>query len=406
MKKYVFLCSIGLALFAAAFTTPNHPVDDPDIIPDHYIVTLKPGATVRDVTVSHGLAPAHIYAHALHGFAGHVPPGQLKMLKNDWRVQHVEPDRVVRLVGKASSTSDSVTTSSETLPTGVDRVDAELHPRTDVSSVGIAVIDTGIDLKHPDLNVAGNITFVRRTKSGNDDNGHGSHVGGIAAAKADGFGVRGVAPNAKLYAVKVLDRAGSGQLSWVIAGVDWVTKNAAAKGIKVANMSLGFQGTSSALDQAISASVAAGVTYVVAAGNNDSDAGFFSPANHPEVITVSAIADSDGKCGGLGPTTAYGADDTFASFSNWGQVVDLAAPGVNILSTYKGGLYATMSGTSMAAPHVAGGAAHYLAKYPTATPAEVRLALWVNATPQTDNCGFDNDPDAYAERLLNAAKLP
>lgn len=406
MKKHVVLCGITLALLSVGVPLPDRHADDPDLIPDQYIVMLKAGANARDVIVGHGLAPAHHYSHAVHGFASHVPPGQLKMLKNDWRVQSVEPDRVVRLVTHVSATGSAVTVSGEALPTGVDRVDADLHPRKDVSSVGIAIIDTGVDLEHADLNVAGNVTFARGTKSGNDDNGHGSHVAGIAAAKADGYGVRGVAPNAKLYAVKVLDRAGSGQLSWVIAGVDWVTKNAKAKGIKVANMSLGFQGDSPALYAAISASVNAGVTYVVAAGNSGINAALFSPANHPAVITVSAIADSDGKCGGLGSATAYGEDDSFASFSNWGPVVDLAAPGVNILSTYKAGTYATLSGTSMASPHVAGAAAHYLAAYPTTTPAEVLVMLRLNATPQTNACGFDGDPDTYKEPLLNVKTLP
>jgi subtilisin family serine protease len=241
-------------------------------------------------------------------------------------------------------------------------------------------------------------------------------VAGTIGARINGSGVQGVAPNARLFAVKVLDRFGSGSLSAVISGIDWVTANAAAKGIKVANMSLGFQGTSASLNTALNNSVARGVTYVVAAGNSGADAQFFSPANHPAVITVSAIADSDGQCGGAGTATAYGADDTFASFSNWGMPVDIAAPGVNILSTYKDGGYATMSGTSMASPHTAGAAALVIASNPAAMPADVKAALLSAATPQTQGCGLDpvtgatrggftGDPDGAPEPLLDTRNL-
>ena len=154
----------------------------------------------------------------------------------------------------------------------------------------------------------------------------------------------GVAPGARLWAVKVLGSSGSGSISTIIKGVDYVTNNAGL--IDVVNMSLGCECTSTSLNTAISNSVKAGVMYVVAAGNSNKNAATFSPANHPSVITVSAIADSDGKCGRLGPPTSYGADDFLASFSNYGSLVDLAAPGVNIYSTYKDGTYATLSGTS------------------------------------------------------------
>jgi subtilisin family serine protease len=159
------------------------------------------------------------------------------------------------------------------------------------------------------------------------------------------------------------------------------------------------------LNTAIHNSIAAGVTYVVAAGNDAMDAASFSPANHPEVITVSAIADSDGACGGLGASTSYGADDTFATFSNYGSLIEIASPGVRIYSTYKGGAYATLSGTSMSSPHVAGAAAQYLATDPGATPAQVAAVLISVGTPQSDACGFSGDPDTFAEPLVDAAGL-
>ena len=381
-------------------------------IPNQYIVVFRddvkdPGAAAKDIAQKHGLALGLVYEHALKGFSAIIPPPALNKVKSDARVSFVEQDQLVEAFLH--------TNNFETLTTGIDRIDADLNPRTDVSGVGIAIIDTGIWLTHVDLNAKAGKNCVSPSKSPNDDNGHGTHVAGIAAAKTkDSKGVRGVAPNAALWAVKVLDRNGSGPMSAVICGVDWVTANAAAKGIKVANMSLGCLCSSAALDTAIAKSVAAGVTYAVAAGNSSTNAASFSPANHPDVITVSAMGDSNGKCGGQGPNTSDGADDTFATFSNFGSLVEIAAPGVDITSTWKGdknnpgGLYATASGTSMSAPHVAGAAAQYIASNPTATPAGVRSALIAAGVPQGQTCinggngGFTGDPDGIAEPLVYA----
>ena len=389
------------------------------VIPGQYIVMLRAGHDPHGVAIQHGVRAEQIYDTAVLGFSGPLSAAKLQALQNDRRVQAVEPDRQVAILGQvvtAGLTAATVTSAGDLVPTGVDRIDAELNSCTDASSVGIAIIDTGISLTHPDLYVAGGISYVTGIASANDDNGHGSHVAGIAAAKINGLGVCGVAPNAKLFAVKVLNNTGSGTLSAVISGVNWVTKNAKLKGIKVANMSLGFTSTSVTLNSAITKSVNGGVTYVVAAGNNALDAATFSPANHPSVITVSAVADEDGDCGGDGLATYYGADDTFASFSNFGAVVDIAAPGVTIYSTFMNGGYATMSGTSTAAPHVTGCAALYLVHHPTATPATVRTALLAQATPQSPvepwldttgrwRGGFSGDPDTTHEPLVDAAGL-
>ncbi|MCX6878249.1 MAG: S8 family peptidase [Verrucomicrobia bacterium] len=391
------------------------------VIPGRYIVMLQPGQDPHGVAATHGVKPDHVYDTAVQGFADTLSEARLEALRRDRRVLVVEPDRQVHVLGHlvtaGTITAATVTSTGDLVPTGVDRIDAELNPCTDASAVGIAIIDTGICLTHPDLYVAGGISYVTGIASANDDNGHGSHVAGIAAAKINALGVRGVAPNAKLFAVKVLNNTGSGTLSAVISGVNWVTKNAILKGIKVANMSLGFTATSTTLNSAITKSVNAGVTYVVAAGNNGVDAATFSPANHPSVIAVSAVADEDGDCGADGLATYYGADDSFATFSNYGLVVDIAAPGVTIYSTFMNSGYATMSGTSMAAPHVTGCAALYLVHHPTATPATVRTALLSLATPQSPvepwldtttnrwRGGFSGDRDLYHEPLADAAGL-
>jgi subtilisin len=384
-------------------------------IPGRFIVMVAPAAAAEAVAGRHGAAIEARYTHALNGFAGMVPEARLAALRNDPDVLSIEPDVVVQAfdIVVAGGGSPMLTVNGETIPTGIARIG--VNPLSDVSGVGVAVLDTGVSLNHPDLNVAEAVSFIKANRNGNDDNGHGSHVAGTIAARVNGSGVRGVAPNARIFAVKVLDRSGKGALSVIISGIDWVTANAKSKGIRVANMSLGFQGTSTVLNTALANSVKSGVTYVVAAGNNGMDATYFSPANHPQVIAVSAIADSNGTCGGGGSATSYGADDTFATFSNYGAPVAIAAPGVNILSTYKDGGYAYSSGTSMASPHVAGAAALLIAKNAGLTPADVKASLLLMATPQSQACttdgasytrgGFSGDLDNSPEPLVDAGKL-
>lgn len=375
-------------------------------IPNQYIVVLKPSSSISAQSESMA-AEAKIpgsdiinsYENTIKGFTIRVPnQSALATIQSDPKVEYVEQDQRVTIFQQA-------------LPTGVDRVDRELSSAVSRNRIGavdadIAIIDTGIDLTHPDLNVYRDTTFVDGTDSGNDDNGHGTHVAGIAAAKDNTEGVVGIAPGARLWAVKVLNGTGSGPISTIIAGIDYVTQH--ANEIDVANLSFGCKCYSNALDTAIHNSVAGGITYVVAAGNSASDANVFSPASNPDVIAVSAIADSDGKCGGLGPPTKYGNDDTFASFSNYGPAVDMAAPGVNIYSTYKGDSYATLSGTSMASPFVTGAAALYKSSHLGALPSEVKQALIaMGSTPSTICDGhahgyFTGDPDNMHEPLLYA----
>jgi subtilisin family serine protease len=223
----------------------------------------------------------------------------------------------------------------QTTPWGIARVNGGSGTPNGVAWI----IDTGIDFTHPDLNVdqSRSVNFSSGPSAA-DGNGHGTHVSGIIAAKANTIGVIGVTPGARVIAVRVLNNAGSGSNSDVIAGVDWVAGHGANG--DVANMSLGG-GPSQALDNAVVAAAATGVKFTIAAGNESDDANNHSPAraNGPNVYTVSAFSEGD----------------NWASFSNFGNPpIDFGEPGVGILSTYKGGGYATLSGTSMAAPHLAG----------------------------------------------------
>src|SRR5215204_1941147 len=285
---------------------------------------------------------------------------------------------------------------SQRTPTGIDRVDADLSAarsgdrRGDVNA-DIAVLDTGVS-SHPDLNIYRCISFHLFTSLPNfcyDGNSHGTHVAGIAAAKDNNIGVVGTAPGARIWAIKVAHDNGKGDESDIIEGLNYVAAN--AKEIEVVNLSMGSFGFSFPLFFAIYNLVSRGVVVVVAAGNDNLLASNETPASTPAAITVSAITDTDGKCGGLGLPRQVGTirnpDDFFRSSSNYGSVVDLAAPGSNILSTNNIGGYSNESGTSMAAPHVAGAAAMYKSLHPTANPFQVDAFLKSIGTkaPATDN---------------------
>ncbi|MGA7543203.1 MAG: S8 family serine peptidase, partial [Nitrososphaeraceae archaeon] len=276
-------------------------------------------------------------------------------------------------------------------------------------NVDIAILDTGVSLDHPDLNVYRDVTLINGTTTGNDDNGHGSHVAGIAAARDNDKGIVGIAPGARIWAIKVCDGLGECKVTNQIRGVEYAITH--ADEIDVLNISV-ENPNSPALNNVINAAVKAGITVVVSAGNYGKDASATSPANNPNVLTVSAIGDSDGECGGAGPelTSASSnstiADDSFAFFSNYGPAVKVAAPGVSILSTYKDSGYAVDSGTSMAAPYVSGAAALYKAQHPYATPSEVMAAIMGSGSlPDTDCDGgahgyFTGDVDNLPEPLL------
>ena len=400
-------------------------------VPGQYIVVFRDGVTEADadaisdeVTLTHGLGLIHKYSHTLRGFSANISAERLDAVRRDPRVKFVSEDHVVNIYDNEKFNASArpgqqrayqPTQPVQAMPTGVKRIGAIANSNKGIG-IGVAVIDTGIDLYHPDLatNIASvNKTCISGTWNANDDNGHGTHVAGTIAALDNSIGVVGVAPKAKLFAVKVLNRNGSGTWSSVICGIDWITANAAKYGIKVANMSLGGGGTNDnncgntngdALHQAICRSVAKGVTYVVAAGNSNADAANSVPSSYNDaVITVSALTDSDGKSGGLGAATGYGSDDTFATFSNYGSVVDIGAPGVNIFSTWKGGTYNTISGTSMATPHVTGAAALYIASHASSTWMQVRDALITAG--EALNFGHTDPSGLHPEPVLQAGSL-
>lgn len=399
-----FASFAAVAVFALVLVSPGvadaQSPADPDRIPGSWIVTVEPGNSPDQVAADHardnGAQVSHVYRYALRGYSARMSDTAAARVAADPRVRTVVADHAVH-------------TDEQSLPTGIDRIDADTNATAQIDGidqrvdVDVAIIDTGIDPTHPDLNVVDGKN-CSRGNSWADGNGHGTHVSGTVAALDNGIGVVGVAPGARLHAVRVLDNSGSGSWSSVICGIDWVTSRAST--IKVANMSLGGTAsegtcTDGGLHQAICASVNAGVTYVVAAGNSAVDAKTSVPASFDQVITVSALADFNGQPGGgAAATCRTDVDDTFADFSNYGADVDIIAPGVCIQSTWKGGGYNTISGTSMATPHVTGAAALYKATNPSATPTQVQAALQAAGT---DNWATGTDPDGTHEPLLNVA---
>ena len=358
-----------------------------------YIVVLRSGTDAGAAARAHGrrfgFRARYVYRSALRGYAATLTASDLAVLRRNPNVLTVRRDRIVRA-------------AAQTTPTGVRRISATVPGSA--SGVNVAVIDTGIDTSHPDLaaSIAGGVNCTSRP-SYQDENGHGTHVAGIIGALNNDAGVRGVAPGAKLWSVKVLDHQGAGTESSVLCGLDFVDARSPGRGgtIKVANLSLTAGGTDDGncgysngdpIHQAVCRLVGHGVTVVAAAGNDDQDVKTVVPAAFDEVITVSALADSDGEGCGVGASTWAGSDDTFASFSNYATLAGdlahmIAAPGVDIVSTYDGGGYAYMSGTSMAAPHVAGAVARYVASHPGATPAMARSALRSSGEPVGVNVG-------------------
>ena len=406
----------------AADETPATTSDDSHGRPDatgRFIVLLDEGidtsATLERMGRQKGIKAERTFGKTIRGFSARLDAKQRKALKADPSVFAVVPDEVIQV-------------ASQTTPTGVARVFTKSNTIAKINGVDervdadVAIVDTGIQPSHPDLNVVGGYNCSTSNRAAwRDVQNHGTHVAGTVGAKDNTIGVVGVAPGARLWAVKILNDDGYGLLSWYVCGLDWILAqrdpaDPSRPLIEAANMSVAKSGDDDpdcgvsekdVLHLAICRVVKGGITVVAAAGNDQMSAAKWVPAAYNEVITVSALADTDGKPGALGGHRCYSwgsydSDDTYANFSNYGSDVDIIAPGKCIWSTKPGSTYGYMSGTSMATPAVTGAAALYKASRPKATPAEVREALQYLGNL---NWKTSTDPDSYHEKLLDVAKL-
>lgn len=369
------------------------------IVPGQYIVVLQP-AELRAANDPNGQAVSaadfaaatvaayggeilFTYEVALSGFAAQLPDAAVAELQANPNVAYLEPNRVVTL---------DATQSPATW--GLDRIDQRSLPLNNSytynatgQGVHVYVIDTGVLAAHSEFSgrMGNGYTAINDGRGSNDCNGHGTHVAGTAAGTT-----WGVAKQATVHAVRVLNCSGSGTYAAIIAGVDWVTNNHVKPA--VANMSLGGTASSS-VDQAVSNSIAAGITYAVAAGNSGANACNYSPARTANAITVGATTNSDAR----------------ASYSNYGSCLDIFAPGSSITSAWYTSNTATntISGTSMASPHVAGAAALYLQTNPSASPATVRSALVNNATTGIVTSAGTGSPNVLLySGFIGAGPLP
>ncbi len=430
---------VGALLFAIAapaIAAEPHgpvPVGTDALATDSWLVTLvdraDPAGEAFELARAAGGGVGLVYRHALHGFQFKGSSQAAAALRRNPNVASVQPDAAVYL--------------TDLLPHGVDRIAAWDQAGTDGAyqqgfrgaGARIAIMDTGIDLDHPDL-VGGldaglGINCVSPGLPPNDGYGHGTHVSGTAAAPYNGIGIVGVAPEARLVPVKVFDDAGNSAESIILCGFDHIiglaTDADPTNDIDVVNMSWGEQRAwgdcaSDLLHGAICRAHAAGLILVGGAGNSAVDAGSFVPAAYPEVIGVSAIADFDGAPGGHAGCPFvfeifwYECDDSFALFSNYGPV-DVTAPGVQEYSTWAGGGYQTSSGTSMATPHITGIAALMAAAAPGLTP-DAALAALLTSGECPDGRAADadavagcagqgtwpDDPDGVPEPLGHALR--
>jgi subtilisin family serine protease len=324
-----------------------------EVVAGQYIVTLRSGSAAG-VAAAKGIAVRHVYTSAVNGFAATLSPAQLHAVQRDPSVASIEHNQVMRLA----------TTQSPTPSWGIDRIDQRTLPLSNsytytATGAGVTayIIDTGINPTHPDFGGRAAVAYDALGGNGIDCHGHGTHVAGTVGSTS-----YGVAKGVALRGVRVLDCGGSGTFADVIEGIDWVAAN--SPGPSVANMSLGG-GKSTAVNNAVANLSNSGVLVAVAAGNSSANACNSSPASEPTAVTVAASTITDAS----------------ASFTNFGRCVDLYAPGVSITSTWLGSGTNTISGTSMATPHVAGVAALYKSTFGDASSATVARYITDNATP-------------------------
>lgn len=355
----------------------------------------KVAGLVAELSESVGFRPIHVYDAATEGFSVRLFPEIADEVAALPQVEYVKRDKRERKVpdddpGEVHEDPAPVLGPDE-VPESIERVGGPYARAVDWCHV--AVVDTGIDAAHPDLRVVGEFDAVAASGGtpapGDDPNGHGTHVAGTIGAKGDGQGVVGVAPGVPLHAVRVLDGNGSGYTSDIVAGLEYVLEH---PDICVVNMSLGGPAGSGQdpMEGAIQRLEDAGVVVVIAAGNSADDTERYSPAGLDLGVVVSAY-------------DAAGGDNGFAGFSNYGDAVDIAAPGVAILSTWPGGGFAELDGTSMATPAVAGAAAVYKSLKPNARVDVVRGDLV--ATGEDDYAGQTGGNGKHPEPLLDVGAL-
>jgi subtilisin family serine protease len=449
MKKRLTLPLLCLAV-SLAVVAPSAPAADK--IPGQYIVVLEDDADVAAVAADHKrLAKADVldtYGHALKGYVAKLSTAGLARIEADSRVAYVTQDEEgVATLGKPGGGGTTSTQPAQATPTGVNRIDADLSStlagnKSGDTNADVAIFDTGVQTNHPDLNVAGGVNCLGSVKTGNDgtlsdQNGHGTHVAGIVGARDNTIGVVGVVPGARLWSVRIGDGAGASSTSAQLCGINWLTANAPALGIKVVNASVGLFGkmddgncgatSGDALQQAVCNSTNSGLLWVFAAGNTTGDLNQMPGAGYDSVLAVTAMGDGNGvsnvpttssfSCttvsGGKGSYT----DDKHTSWSRYAisaadRAHTVAAPGACIKSTYKGGGYGFNNGTSMASPHAAGVAALcYATLQCTGTPGETIAKLVADAqaaSAANTRFGFTGDPlrpingTAYYGHLIKA----
>ena len=429
LRKILTAALLGFAVTTAIFgvtTTVSGSANPNEEYEASHIIVLTPGADSSLVSKTHDVKVTATYRDIFNGFAGVVPASSLEGLKSDPRVAQVEPNMTFHL-------------SEQIVPTGIRRIGADLNLTANIGgfeesvSVVVGVLDSGVQGDHPDLNVnvARSVdctkgTFTCISGQAKDTNGHGTHVAGTVGALDNDIGVVGVAPGAEIWSIKVCQLGCF--FDHILKGHEYVSAN--AKTIAVVNLSLGGLGWSEIWRTAIKDNVAKGVVVVVAAGNESADiyggdgtiadGNEIIPASFPEAMAVPALVDSDGDSGGAGPDTPYGPDDTLAGFSNFsaaaapdnpvnspGAAIDMAAPGVNILSTYLGSSYTQLSGTSMASPHAAGAIARHIAAngraHDATSVAALRQALIDGSASmadwRSDMLDVNSDPDFNHEGI-------
>lgn len=371
----LILLAILILLIVIAVTKPAVLVPDADSLSvegkgegQGYIVVLKDQehcscADIDECCKTHKCEHAHVFEHGLKGFSAHLTAKQLRTLRKDPKVMRIEKDAVVSLPKPVENISALAT--PQTTGWNIKR-EGGIYTGSISKQVHVYVLDSGISV-HPDLNVASRVSFISSNPSGIDQNSHGSHVAGIIGAINNTIDVVGVAPGVELNGVQVLDKNGSGSLSTVINGINYVIqqkKTKYAKEAVIMNLSLGMQtGTTAynAMDNAVQAAINAGVIVCIAAGNSSSDVKYSSPAKNNQAIVVGS----------------YGSTNKFSSFSNFGSGVSVLAPGEQILSTVPGNTTAFMNGTSMSSPGTVGWVALYLSQPGNLlkTPAQVKAAL-------------------------------